>query len=407
MVNQGRNARVLLVDDEPNFVQMMQLLLERAGYRVSVATNGMEALSLVESAQPDVVLLDVVMPFMTGTEVCRRLRGRAETRDLPIIMMSSLDQVDDKIAGFEAGADDYLAKPADPREVLARINALLARTRFGRGRKAYTVALLGAKGGVGVTSVAVNLGVALAQREQAVALAELHPARGAVRYHVNIPQVRTLAPLLEREAETLEAADVEEQLVTHSSGLKLLLAPAEHADSEIGGEHTALIVEALRQNNDFLLLDLPTDGGESVRRALELADYTLLVTEPQTLSVACGRTLLQMLDEWGVGEPLAVVSVARTPTGLMLTRMEVENEIGLGGSQARQVTYRQAQKEGRVEARQGVVAMVPPAPEAFQEAVVAGVPLVMLDPASQAARALATLAELLMERVEQAERKGI
>jgi len=402
-VSQHRNARILLVDDDPDLIKVIGLVMERAGYRLQLAANGVEALSMIEASPPDLVLLDVVMPFMTGIDVCRRLRGRAETRNMPIIMLSNLDGVDDKLEGFEAGADDYIAKPIDPRELLARINALLARTRMGRGRKAHTVAVIGAKGGVGVTSVAVNLGVALAQREWAAALAEFHLSRGDLRYHVNVPETRTLAPLLEKEPEMLEPADVEEQLVKHSSGLKLLFGSMRTGEKPLSPDHVEQIVTSLQRNNDFLLLDLPAVEGPHVRRALELADYTLLVTEPHTLSVVCGRNLLELLDRWGVGEPLGVVIVSRNPSGILLTRMEVENEIGLGGSKPRDTTYWQAQREGKVETRQGVVAAIPPAPEAFQEAVAAGVPIVLLDPSARAARALAGLTEFLVERTESAE----
>jgi pilus assembly protein CpaE len=343
------------------------------------------------------------MPFMTGLELCQQVRERAETRFLPVIMISDQDSIEDKIEGFKAGADDFLSKPVHPRELLARINALLVRARMARGQKAYTVAVLGAKGGVGVTSIAVNVGVALAQREWAVALAELHPSRGDLRYHVNVSATPSLAPLLETDPKLLEPADVDDRLANHSSGLKLLFGPTKAGSKPLSADHVEEIITSLQRNNDFLLLDLPSAEGPHVRRALELTDYTLLVTEPHTLSILCGRNLLELLDEWRVGEPLGAVIVAKAPSGILLTRMEVENEIGLGGSQPRDITYREAQMEGRVEARQGVVATIPPAPEAFQESVAAGVPIVLLDPSARAARALVSVADLLLERVEPAE----
>ena len=395
-----KKARVLLVDDDPDLINMIRLLLERAGYHLQVATTGVEALSLVEASPPDLILLDVMMPFMSGIDVCRRLRGQAETRHLPIIILSSLDKIEDKLEGFEAGADDYIAKPIHPRELLARIKALLARTRTGRGQKAHTVALLGAKGGVGVTSVAVNLGVALAQREWAVALAEFRPSRGDLHYHVNVPEAPTLSALLAVEPERLEPADVDEQLAVHSSGLKLLFGPRDHDENPFGGAYIEPIVTSLQRNHEFLLLDLPSEDGPHVRAALELADYTLLVTEPHTLSVLCGRRRLELLELWQVGEPLGVVTVSRIPSGILLTRLEVENEIGVGESKPHDPAHWQAQKEGKVAMRRGVVATIPPAPEAFQESVAAGVPLVLFDPSAQAARALSDLAELLIERAE-------
>jgi DNA-binding response OmpR family regulator len=119
--------RVLVIDDEPAALRLVEYVFKRADYEVHVAANGAEGLSKVDEVKPNLVILDVMMPDMSGLEVCQRLRAQPATARLPVIMLSAKGQVDDKVSGFEAGADDYVPKPVDPDELLARAKALLQR----------------------------------------------------------------------------------------------------------------------------------------------------------------------------------------------------------------------------------------------------------------------------------------
>ncbi len=116
---------VLVVDDDAPSVKMIAFLLRDAGYTVSTADNGVTALELVEKDNPDLVILDVMMPHMDGHEVCRRIRSRLQ---VPIIFLSAKGETTDRVHGLELGADDYLAKPFEPTELLARVRAVLRRT---------------------------------------------------------------------------------------------------------------------------------------------------------------------------------------------------------------------------------------------------------------------------------------
>jgi DNA-binding response OmpR family regulator len=129
--------KILVVDDEPSNRKMIGYALHSAGHSVSAAESGKEALLKIQAEIPDLVILDVMMPGMDGIEVCERLRNNPETATLPIIMLSALAQVNEKIRGLKAGADDYLTKPIDPKELVARVEALLERSR--RLRQAQNV----------------------------------------------------------------------------------------------------------------------------------------------------------------------------------------------------------------------------------------------------------------------------
>ena len=120
-------ANILVVEDEPAIQELIAANLLHAGHHVLRANDAEEAALLVRDTLPDVVLLDWMLPGMPGLQFARRLRADERTRDLPIIMLTARSEEHDKIAGLEAGADDYLTKPFSPRELLARIKAVLRR----------------------------------------------------------------------------------------------------------------------------------------------------------------------------------------------------------------------------------------------------------------------------------------
>ena len=118
---------VLIVEDDPNIRELLQLYLEKDGYAVTLATDGGQGLSKFRSIKPDLVLLDVMMPVMDGWEVCKAIRAESET---PIIMLTAKGETDDKVTGLKAGADDYVTKPFEMKELLARIEAVLRRAEL-------------------------------------------------------------------------------------------------------------------------------------------------------------------------------------------------------------------------------------------------------------------------------------
>ncbi|SHH63891.1 response regulator transcription factor [Desulfosporosinus lacus] len=120
-------ATILVVDDEEPILELLRFNLEKEGYLVCVAKDGQEALERVEKEQPDLVVLDLMLPGMDGLEVCRRIRLIPKYQQIPIIMLTAKGEVIDKVLGLELGADDYMTKPFSPRELLARIKARLRR----------------------------------------------------------------------------------------------------------------------------------------------------------------------------------------------------------------------------------------------------------------------------------------
>jgi len=121
-------STILVVDDEESILQLVQMYLEREGYRVISSQEGLDALDLINTIQPELVVLDIMLPGLDGLEICQRLR--ASDNQTPVLFLSARDDDIDKIIGLEFGADDYLTKPFNPREMVARIKAILRRESF-------------------------------------------------------------------------------------------------------------------------------------------------------------------------------------------------------------------------------------------------------------------------------------
>jgi two-component system, OmpR family, phosphate regulon response regulator PhoB len=122
---------ILIVDDEADLASLVEFNLKQAGLETAVALTGEQALALAARSKPDLVLLDLMLPDISGRDVCRRLRANPQTRDVPIVMLTARGEEADRVQGFEVGADDYVTKPFSPRELVLRVKAILRRAGAG------------------------------------------------------------------------------------------------------------------------------------------------------------------------------------------------------------------------------------------------------------------------------------
>ena len=370
----SNKPRVLLVDDQPGVLEMLGLFFDRAGFNVEKATDGTIALQKVNETQPDIIVLDVMMPGMSGIEVCKHLRSQPQTAQIPIIMLSAKGEVDDKLVGFEAGADDYVSKPVSRQELLARANALLHRAHYNKIPTARIITCAGAKGGVGTTTVAINIAVALNSEDKTVTLVELQSHPGTMVHHLNMALAQDLGDLLALEPSQLNWREVNRRVVQHTSGIRLLTAPQDGADFALSVEHARGIVDALTVRTEYLIIDIPAVAGEVIREVLELTDLIVLVTEPEIVSVKALRAQLATLRDWSLSDRARIVILSRSPSAMMMRRDEIEIELGL-------------QPNSDV-----ILGVIPPAPEAFQQASQMGIPVTIHKPHILASRTLTEVA---------------
>ncbi len=171
-------SRVLIVEDEADIGALLAWHLEREGYQVARCRTGLEGLRHVQAAPPDLVLLDLMLPELDGLEVCRRLRGDPATQALPIVMLTARGEELDRVLGLELGADDYIVKPFSPKEVVARVRAVLRRARPSRSDLPLTVGTLAIDPGTHRVTVG-GAAVALTPKEYDL-LQALVDARGRI-----------------------------------------------------------------------------------------------------------------------------------------------------------------------------------------------------------------------------------
>jgi cellulose biosynthesis protein BcsQ len=343
-----------------------------------------------------------MMPDMSGIEVCQKLRDRPITRSVPIIMLSALADIDAKLSGFQVGADDYIPKPVNAKELLARIQALLLRARIKPATSARTIAMIGAKGGVGVTTTALNVGAGLATQDKSTVLFDCRPSGGTFIHQLRLKAETDFSNLLTLNPNQIRRPEIERCLVKHASGLQLLMSPPNSLKYELTVGHVETIFDTLAARMDFILLDLPPIDAPFVRRALELSDQVLLFTEPETFSVRCARHRILQFKEWGTFERANLVVVIRAPLATRLNRVEVENQAGVGDTIVQEEPSRLTSVVTvSHHALRGVVGVIPAAPEIFHDAVRERVPIVLTDPNARPARALLDLTEWLMDDTKQ------
>jgi len=365
--------KILIVDDDPLAVKLMRLALAAEGFEVTTALDAREGLLAVQTEQPDLILLDIMMPGVDGLEMCRQLRSRPQTANIPIIFLTAKIQLDDKIAGLQAGADDYITKPADPREVVARVKAVLARTRrVPVAKQGWIISLIGAKGGVGTTTIAVNLGVALARRKVPTMLIDLHHHSGTVAWQLKLPDRLSLTELLTMEAHQIDSHQLTKRLYMHASGLAVLPSPPIGSGMiEIPPAQVSAIVRSARPLADVIFLDLPHMLSPGAKEALALSDIALLVLGPHPTDVACAEQLKTLLEGVGLaGEAINLVVVNRAPSAVTLPVPQIEQQL-----------------------KKAAWGFIPPAAEELAYSYQQGVPLVLAESGGAAALSLRELSE--------------
>jgi len=380
-------ARILIIDDDVDTLRLVGLMLQRQGYEISAATHGEQGLAKAFDEKPDLVLLDVMMPDMDGYEVARRLRKNPATQSIPILMFTAKTQLDDKVTGFEAGADDYLTKPTHPAELQAHVKALLGRaaakkeekavaTREARGR---VIGLLAARGGLGVSTLASNLAGALFSRtHEDVILAEFTPGQGTLGMDLGLPNQNGLNELLALRPVEITPEKVSATLVNHSSGLKLLLASENPSDVRLMERvgHFEVLVSRLSALARFTVLDLGAGLPAMTQKVLPLCRERIVVTEGMPNTIAHTRLLLDEISRLGIERnSVLVVLNNRVRTDAQLSWADVQQSLGhpLSG-------------------------MLTPAPEIMIAATRAYMPAVLYQPTNVTSQQILKIAEVLLER---------
>ena len=331
--------KILLVDDDMDTLRLVGLMLQRQSYEVRVASSGQQALGMVQAEIPDLILLDIMMPEMDGYEVARRLRSDPVTSEIPIIMFTAKTQVDDKVMGFEAGADDYLTKPTQPRELFAHMKAVLSRSGKSRsaavtpsGEPGYMIGVLAAKGGLGVSTLALNLAVTLLESyKKEVLVADFRPGQGTIGLELGLTETDGLNRLLRRKPAEITRREVEAEIISHPSGLRLLLSSSHPADARLLNAVSCYesIIQQLPLFSRYVVVDLGPSLTPVTSKIIKSFNELIIVVEPIPNTILLTTALLNDLAAGGSSEAkITVVLVNRIRSGVHLSWSQVQEQLG-------------------------------------------------------------------------------
>ena len=333
--------KILIIDDDVDTLRLVGLMLQRQGYQIIAANNGEQGLAHADSDTPDLILLDVMMPQMDGYEVARRLRANPDTANIPILMFTAKTQLDDKVTGFEAGADDYLTKPTHPTELQAHVKALLSRSSKGRSTNppstpteppAYIIGVLAPRGGLGVSTVALNLAVTLLKKTNGdVILAEFRPGQGTIGIDLNLSSSGGLIDLLCSNPTDITRARIREELATHQCGLKFLPASFQPRDTSLMANTAQFesLISRLTFMGSFVVLDLGSGLPASIQKFIKNLQEILVVTEPMPATLIHTRAMIEDLVDLGVDmRKISVIANYRLRSDLHLSVAQIQEQLG-------------------------------------------------------------------------------
>lgn len=334
-------SSILLLESDPVAGTGVETILSGTGYVVTRAADADETMRI--AADHQLVIIDVVTGVRSGIDICAELRATQSLSAVPVLCISTSDDVEERIRFLEAGADDVMARPFDARELEARVEALLLRFQRSKDlspaispdgvvmtRARRAVVVFSPKGGVGTTTIATNVAVAVAaRRPNQVVLVDLALQFGGVATHLNLRPRQTLADVVRDDAAMREAELLRSYSTTHSSGLHVLAAPAQPEAAEtVTQSHVDRILGTLLDAYELVVIDAGSTLDERVLAAFERADTVVLPVYPEIAALNAMHALLEYLAETGVLGSKALFVLNNMFAREILKPRDVESALG-------------------------------------------------------------------------------
>ena len=302
-------TKVLVVDDDLNIQRVLVFTLKQEGYEVHVASDGQAGVEMAAAIDPDLILMDVAMPVLDGYAATQQIRATGSGATVPIIMLTAEADVEQRVRGLRAGADDDIVKPFHPLELIARIKALLARSG-GQVKKTTEKATMGrlvcfypAKGGVGNTTIAINTAIALSQRlKRKTALFDANLQFGDMRVFLDL-SLNSSSVVNAITEPALDDELLKSLLVTHLGGLELLLAPPNPESADIVAERQRTdpasltnLLALMRRAHDYTIVDMAKTIDDFNLQLFDEADVIFVV---MTADLSCLKNVRLVLEVMG------------------------------------------------------------------------------------------------------------
>jgi CheY-like chemotaxis protein len=302
--------RVLLIDDEPFYFKLIRNALKEAEYDLEYAKSGSEGLAKISSYEPEMLIVDLKLPEMDGFEILERLRRDPKFSHTPVIVITAKDELSEKLKAFELGADDYLVKPFQPEELVARMGILARRGRAlqmaqkDTKEKAISTVLTvhSLRGGLGCSSLVVNLGLAFHKLwGKQTLLVDGVLTAGQLALMLNAKPTTTWETLVGVEPENLDDAVVSEMMRLDKSGVYYIASPRYPiAADTFTNETLQLLMEKLKSSNDFIVVDTSHDFSDMTIQMLSMSSGILVVMAPEMGSLRTAMSAIEIYDRLGI-----------------------------------------------------------------------------------------------------------
>ena len=285
-------ATILVIDDDLDLQQMLRLTLQRGGHQVIIAGDGPAGLAKAKAVKPDMSIVDVMMPGMNGYQVVRKMRDDPELAQMAILILTARAQPVDREAALSAQADGYMSKPFAPTDLLSTVTQLLAQRSAAQKPAQRTVTLLSLRGGVGVTSLAVNLALATQAKGLATCLVDLKPGPGHVALHLRLNVKHTWIDWCHSGESTAES--VARTLLPHESGLAVLAAPIVPVNFP-APERVTTLLGVLHEKFARVIIDAPSLWTGITAAAVMASDAVWIIIAPEVGSLQSTVGLLRAM----------------------------------------------------------------------------------------------------------------
>jgi DNA-binding response OmpR family regulator len=377
--------KILIADDDVDALRLVGVMLERQGYEIIAATTGLQAVEKAIEVQPALIILDVMIPHMDGFQAAAKLRAHPATESIPILMFTAKTAVNDKITGFQAGADDYLTKPVHPRELISRVEALVQRQNriSDRNERGKIVAFLPTKGGIGTSTLTLNTAIELQRmrEDRRAAVVELQEGGGTMTLQLGLQGLTDknggLPAFVGKPVLHLTRERLDENLIRHNSGLHLLLATSKPAgiDPTLTRGHVRTLLRYLSMEFNHLLLDLPARLDEVQSEALRLTNLIIMTVEPNRIGLDLSLQMLAGLDALGIStQKVRIVLIHRVPVSGTLSRTMIEQAL-----------------------HHEMISSIPPAPDLAYESAKNGKPMVDMQPQSLVGQQIRRIVQTILD----------
>lgn len=304
-------ARILVIEDDDDARMMYSIMLRSWGYEIIEATTGGEGIRVAKKQKPDLILLDVMMPDMDGYRVCDQLRIDPEFQVVPILFLSALDAMDDRIKGYAIGGDDFITKgQVDYKELGARIQAAINRTKriqpvassVEKPGNGGSISLLSMRGGVGVSTIAVNLArQAATQNDSPIMLIDMAFPVGSISLWSGITGSRHIVELLSRPVTEMTLQNIRNFSLENVYGFSFIPGPPTITDmSGIRIEAVERMLHLLQQQGYFVILDLGRATLPLLWQVPSQCDWTAVVTSDERTSCSLANITMDSLVKQGV-----------------------------------------------------------------------------------------------------------